>query len=116
LVVAGVVRGDPVAVLGAGVLGVDGHLGVVDRAGVGLCGLFRVGLTGAAGPHGLGRRTSGDGLDGVGYGPVLGGSAAVGEQTDVVGGGGTGDLGDLHKLGHLLLSYQEGDLTQIRLT
>src|SRR5699024_11312856 len=68
--------------LGAGVLGVDGHLGVVFGAGVGLCGLFRVGLTGAAGPHGLGRRTSGDGLDGVGYGPVLGGGAAVGEHTD----------------------------------
>src|SRR5699024_4915667 len=103
LVVAGVVRGDPVAVLGAGVLGVDGHGRVVDRVRVGLCGLFRVGLTGAAGPHGLGRGTSGDGLDGVGYGPVLGGGAAVGEHTDDVSTGGLRDLHDLRNQRHPML-------------
>src|SRR5699024_11166544 len=93
LVGAGVVRQHGGCRLGRGVRGVGTPLGVGGRVRVGLCGLFRVGLTGAAGPHGLGRRTSGDGLDGVGYGPVLGGGAAVGEHTDDVS---TGGLSDLH--------------------
>src|SRR5699024_121257 len=103
LVGAGVVRQHGGCRLGRGVLGVDTHLGVVDRVRVGLCGLFRVGLTGAAGPHGLGRRTSGDGLDGVGYGPVLGGGAAVGEHTDDVSTGGLSDLHDLRNQRHPIL-------------
>src|SRR5699024_3370654 len=82
--VAGVVRGGPVAVLGAGVLGVDGHGRVVDRVRVGLCGLFRVGLTGAAGPHGLGRGTAGDLFYGVGDGPVgFGDASASGNAENV---------------------------------
>src|SRR5699024_11185494 len=129
--VAGVVRGDPVAVLGAGVLGVDGHLGVVDRAGVGLCRGFG-GCAGvcpdpgdlggaACGEHELVGVAAGDLLDGVGDGPVGLGGAAVGEHTDDVGGGGTGDLGNLHKLGHPMLPSRAehsplGDLPQLILT
>src|SRR5699024_8905559 len=117
LVVAGVVRGDPVAVLGAGVLGVDGHLGVVFGAGVGLCrGLG--GCTGvcpdpgdlggaACGEHELVGVAAGDGVDGVGDGPVLGGGAAVGEHTDDVSTGGLSDLHDLRNQRHRYSSVTE---------
>src|SRR5699024_895097 len=76
---------------------------VVDRVRVGLCGLFRVGLTVAAGPHGLGGVPAGDLLDGVSDGPVRGAGTAVGEHTDDVSTGGLSDLHDLRNQRHPML-------------
>src|SRR5699024_5039404 len=112
----GVVRQHGGRRLGGGVLAVDGHLGVIGRAGVG--GGDRVGVIAGVGPnlgdlllaagqqHELVGVAAGDGLDGVGDVPVSAGGTAVRGHTDNVGGGNADGGGDFIEQRHWFPLHQ----------